>query len=294
MSATPPTSVRGDDLESLRRAAYGAAYRMLGVHAEAEEAAQETLARLHAAPQAPDSPRAWVVTVSTRLCVDRLRSAQKRREAYVGPWLPEPLLAAPDPAEELELAESVSLALLLVLETLSPAERAAFLLHDVFGYGYGELAGTLERSEPAVRQLVSRARRAVRERQVRFEPDPAERARVAQAFAQACVAGEMDALLRVLAEDVVMRSDGGGVASAARKPLLGAPRVARAILALRRNLPGAATLEIVPVNGTPGMLIGDGERPLTLMGIDVADGRVTAIHAVREPAKLAAALATLS
>jgi RNA polymerase sigma-70 factor (ECF subfamily) len=283
-----------EGLQALRRAAYGAAYRMLGVHADAEEAAQEALARLHAASEAPESPRAWVVAVSTRLCIDRLRSAKARRESYVGPWLPEPLLAAPDPAEELELAESVSIALLLVLETLTPAERAAFLLHDVFGYSHGEIAATLERSEPAARQLVSRARRAVRERRVRFEPDPAERARIAGAFAAACTHGDMDALLAVLAEDVVMRSDGGGVASAARRPLVGAARVARAIVALRGNLAGTPTLTMVPLNGTPGMLIGDGERPVTLMGIDVEGGRVAAIHVVREPAKLAAALATLS
>ena len=151
------------DLEALRGAAFGAAYRMLGVHAEAEEAAQETLARLHATSVRPDSPRSWVVAVSTRISIfDRLRSAQMRREAYVGPWLPEPILRAPDPSEDAELAESVSLALLVVLETLSPAERAAFLMHDVFGYGYEEVAATLERSQAAARQSA--------------EPGPARRA----------------------------------------------------------------------------------------------------------------------
>ena len=286
MSATEP------DVAELRRAAVGAAYRMLGVHADAEDAAQEALIRLHDADPPPSAPRAWIVRVTTNLCVDRLRSAQRRREAYIGPWLPEPLLSETDPATEVELAESVSIALLVVLETLSPAERAAFLLHDVFGYGYDEIGDTLARSDTAARQLVSRARRAVRAGNVRFEPDPARRAAVSEAFAVAC-AGDVEDLVAVLAEDVVMLTDGGGVAQAARKPLVGARRCAKAIVALRENSMRNPTILNVVVNGTPGAVIFEDGVPTSVMGVDVADDLVVAIHVVREPGKLAAALATL-
>jgi RNA polymerase sigma-70 factor (ECF subfamily) len=284
-----------EELEQLRRAAFGAAYRMLGVHAEAEEASQEALARLLGAEPPPRSPTGWVIAVATRLSIDRLRSARLRREAYIGPWLPEPVLDAPAPEQQLELAESVSLALMIVLETLSPAERAAFLLHDVFGFAYGEIAETLDRSEAAARQLVSRARRAVDARRSRFEPDPQARARVAGAFVAACAEGEIEGLLAVLAEDVVMRTDGGGSAQAARKPLLGADRVARAIIALRRHqlATAAVTGELIAINGTPGVLILEDGVPSSLMGVDVTDGRISEIHVIREPGKLAAALATL-
>jgi RNA polymerase sigma-70 factor (ECF subfamily) len=286
-----------EELERLRRAAFGAAYRMLGVHAEAEEASQEALARLLSAEPAPESPTGWVIAVATRLSIDILRSARLRRETYIGPWLPEPDLAiAPTQQElELELAESVSLALMIVLETLSPAERAAFLLHDVFGFAYREIAAILERSEAAARQLVSRARRAVDARRSRFEPDPQARARVADAFVAACAEGEIEGLLAVLAEDVVMRSDGGGTVQAARKPILGAARVARAIIALRRHQleTAAVTGELVTINGTPGVLILEDGVPASLMGIDVTAGHVSEIHVIREPGKLAAALATL-
>ena len=282
-----------EELAALRRAAFTASYRMLGSLADAEDAAQEALVRLHQADPPPDSPRAWIIAVATHLCIDRLRSAKVRRETYVGPWLPEPMLSGLDPAEELERAESVSLALLVVLETLGPAERAAFLLHDVFGYGYPEIAETLERSQPSCRQLVSRARRAVQEGRVRYEPDSQRRAEVAGAFFIACAEGDVQDLLAVLAEDVVMRSDGGGVAQASRVPLHGAARCARALVALRVNSTHDPSILLVDVNGTPGIVMFEAGVPRSLMGVDVAEGRVVAIHVLREPAKLTSALATL-
>jgi RNA polymerase sigma-70 factor (ECF subfamily) len=288
-----PAAATPDDLAGLRRAAFAAAYRMLGSHADAEDAAQEALIRLHAADPPPSSPRAWITAVTTHLCIDRLRSAQVRREAYVGPWLPEPALSDLDPAEKLERAESISLALLVVLETLSPTERAAFLLHDVFGYHYSEIATTLQRTEPSCRQLVSRARRALQQGRVRYEPDPQRRAELAVAFFTACGEGSVQDLVAVLADDVVMRSDGGGVVQASRVPLHGADRCARALVALRVNASHEPSVLMVNVNATPGIVIFEEGIPRSLIGVDVADGRVVAIHIVREPTKLSAALATL-
>ena len=282
-----------EELSALRRAAFAAAYRMLGSLADAEDAAQEALVRLHQADPPPQSPRGWITAVTTHLCIDRLRSAQLRREAYLGPWLPEPSLAELDPAEEFDRAESVSLALLVVLETLSPTERAAFLLHDVFGYEYPEIAATLDRTEASCRQLVSRSRRAVRAGRVRYEADPQRRAEVATAFFTACGEGNVEDLLAVLAEDVVMRSDGGGVAQASRVPLRGAKRCARALVALRANATHEPSVLLVNVNGTPGIVIFEQAIPTSLIGVDVANGRVIAVHVLREPGKLTSALATL-
>ena len=169
-------------LEAHRRALVGLGYRMLGSLADAEDVAQEALLRLHQAMPPPDHPRAWLMRVATRLCLDRLRELGARREAYVGPWLPDFLLGDADPAEDVSTAESLSIALLVVLESLSPAERAAFVLHDVFGYEYAELSDVLNRAEAACRQLVSRARRHVAARRPRFEADSARRAEVAHAF----------------------------------------------------------------------------------------------------------------
>jgi RNA polymerase sigma-70 factor (ECF subfamily) len=288
-----PVDRTSEELLTLRRAAFAAAYRMLGTHADAEDAAQEALIRLHQTDPPPSSARAWITAVSTHLCIDRLRSAQVRREAYVGPWLPEPALSEVDPAEEIDRAESISLALLVVLETLSPTQRAAFLLHDVFGYDYPEVALTVQRTETACRQLVSRARRALQHGRVRYEPDPQRRSEVALAFLTACSEGDVQDLVSVLADDVVMRSDGGGVAQASRIPLQGADRCARALVALRTNAVHAPSVLLVNVNGTPGIVIFEDGIARSLMGVDVADGRVMAIHVVREPGKLAAALSSL-
>ena len=284
----------GADLAGPREVAFGVAYRMLGTIADAEDVAQEAALRLHRADPAPDRPDAWVTTVATRLAIDRLTSARARRETYIGPWLPEPLLD--DPADGLAHAETLSLALLAVLERLSPPERAAFLLHDAFAYDYDEIAVILERSPAACRQLVSRARRAVREDRPRFDPDPARRRAVAEAFLAAAAGEDVDGLVTTLAEDCVLRADAGGERPSPRKVLVGARLVAKAIVGIRdkgsgREDPDAWTTELVSINGTPGLLIHLRGVPDTLLGVDVADGRVTAVNIIRQPAKLAAAIA---
>lgn len=269
---------------------FGVAYRMLGSVTEAEDAVQEAFTRLAAADDVADPP-AWLTTVVTRLCIDRLRSAQHRRETYVGPWLPEPLLTDDrDPSTVAETADSLTLAFLTVLERLSPAERAVFLLHDVFGYGHEEIAAMLDRSHAAVRQLASRARRRLAEDRPRYEADAARRRAVADAFLEAAAGADLDRLMELLAPDVVFTGDGGGVAAAARHPVEGADRVARFVLGLFR-LAGKGPWELhrVEVNGEPGIVgVHAGELD-TVVALHVADGRVVGLHGVRNPEKLAAA-----
>jgi len=280
------------ELEEHRRALVGLGYRMLGSLADAEDVAQEALLRLHQAADPPGRPRAWLVRVATRLCLDRLRELRRRREAYVGEWLPD-LLVAEDPSEEVALADALSVALLVVLESLSPAERAAFILHDVFGYGYDELAAALDRGEPACRQLVSRARRRLDERRARFEPDAGRRAAVAHAFMQAASEGEMAPLVALLTDDVVLRADSAGRRPAPRRALHGPEQVSRFLLGVGRKGGRHATFSLLTVNGTPGFLATIDGEPDSIYGFDVADGRIAAIHVVREPDKVRAALARL-
>jgi RNA polymerase sigma-70 factor, ECF subfamily len=264
------------------------AYRLLGTVSEAEDAVQEAYLRLERhGTEGIDNVGGWLNRTTSRLCYDRLTSARARREVYVGPWLPEPLVTdgGDDPVE---LAESVSMAFLVVLESLSPAERVAFLLHDVFGYDHGELAAILDRSEAACRQLVSRARKHVQARRPRFEPDAGTRAQVAGRFLDACRTGDLDALLATLAPDVVLRSDGGGKVSAARRPVEGADRVARFLEGLAKQAPSDVVLESRWVNGTPGVVIGTSDGTVIVVFVlDVADGAVRSIGAVRNPDKLA-------
>ena len=284
------TAAATEELEEHRRALVGLGYRMLGSLADAEDVAQEALLRLHRQEQAPDDARAWLVRVSTRLAIDRMREARVRREAHVGPWLPDLVVTTPDAAEDVARTEAVSVALLVVLESLSPAERAAFVLHDVFGYGYGELADILERSEAAARQLVSRARRRLEERRARFEPDAERRAQVATAFMLASIEGEMQPLVDLLTEDVVLRADSGGKRPAPRKPLHGPEQVLKFLLGVKAKGGRDATFTLVSVNGTPGFVAYvDGEAD-TIYGFDVVDGRVAALHALRDPDRVRAAL----
>lgn len=266
----------------------GIAYRLLGSVAEAEDAAQEALARLTArGADDLDRPGAWLATVVARICLDRLRSAVHRREVYVGPWLPEPLVEAPDAAAGVEAAEHLSMAFLVVLESLSPAERVALLLHDVFGYGHAEVAAALGRSGPACRQLVSRARKAVEARRPRFEHDGRRRDEVVRAFMAACDGGDMSRVLELLAPDVVLVADGGGIVAAARRPVEGRDRVAQLIGGLMRLRPDGWSLAPVRVNGTLGLLLADGEgRADSVYSCDVAEGAITAIHVIRNPRKL--------
>jgi RNA polymerase sigma-70 factor (ECF subfamily) len=271
---------------------FGVAYRMLGSVADAEDMVQETFLRWQEISDADtvvvESPAAYLTTMVSRRCLDELRSARRRREQYVGSWLPEPLLAddALDPAVSTELADSLSTAFLVVLEALSPAERAAFLLHDVFGYGYPELADIIGRAEPASRQLVARARRRVAERRPRFEVQPEEHARLLQEFAQAARAGKLDGLVSLLAPDAVLTADGGGIVAAARNPIIGADRVARWVLGVGAKSPTPVSIQMGTVNGRPGLLL---YRDGTLLGVgsfDVRAGQIQAIYLQVNPEKL--------
>src|SRR4051794_37696562 len=227
------------ELEALRRRGFGVAYRMLGSVTEAEDVAQEALLRLTRHDGPIDEPAAWIMTVVTRLSINVLRSARARRESYVGPWLPEPLLEdpGPSPAARAELADSLSLALLVLLERLNPFERAAYLLHDVFGYGYTEIAGIIERSEVNSRQLVTRARKRIEASRPRFDPDEAAREALLERFLAAAEDGDLKALEELLAQDAVLYADSGGKAMAPPEPLSGAALIARFMALVARVRP---------------------------------------------------------
>lgn len=265
------------------------AYTELGDLAEAEDVVQEAWLRLERTDaDSIDDLDAWLTTVVGRIALDTLRSARARREAYTGSWLPEPLVEAPgdaDPAASVTLDESVSYALLAVLERLSPAERTAFVLHDIFEVPFGEIAAIVGRSPEAVRQLASRARRHVAERRPRFEATRTEHERAVLAFARAIADGDLDGLLAVLDPEVVWTSDGGGHAIAARTPLRGAERVARGWLALRRK-PAIGATAPIEVNGRLGLHVAgtDGDDAVVAFLVDA--GRITRIDGVRNPAKL--------
>lgn len=271
-----------------RAAAIG--YRMLGSRAEAEDIAQDTMVRVHAAMEREDlrTPGAFATTVATRLSIDRLRSARVRREQYVGPWLPEPVGAidADDPAAAAELDDAVSFALLVVLESLGPVERAAFLLHDSFGYGYDELARILDRSPTACRQLVSRARRRVQAARPRVGADEHQHREVLERFLAAARGGDIDDLLAVLGPEPVFVSDGGASRKAARHPIRGRHRVSRFLRTIGPRLLEGADVELTTVNGGHGFVVWDGDEAALVGTIEVDDGRVRTIHWVRNPDKL--------
>lgn len=281
-------------LEQLRKASFGIAYRMLGSVAEAEDIVQEALLRLHRAQEQGQqiaSPRAYLATVTTRLALDELRSARARRERYVGEWLPEPIVGDPahDPVARAEMADSLSLAFLVVLESLSPEQRAALLLRDVFDYGYDEIAALIGTSEANARQLAARARRQVAERRPRFAASREQRDELAQRFFAAAHAGDLAALEALLAHDVVLQGDGGGKAPALAHSLHGRSRVARALLAWARQGLGAGGGAIQPaeVNGQPGALLLDGAGKLIgVMALDIAAGQIRAVSSVVNPDKL--------
>jgi len=280
-------------LEELRPAAFGIAYRMLGSVAEAEDVVQEALLRLHRAledGQRIESPRAYVATIATRLAIDELRSARARRETYPGDWLPEPLVTDPtaDPARHVEMADSLSLAFLVLLESLSPEQRAVFLLHDVFDYGYGEIAEIVGKSEDNARQLAARARRHVEEQKPRFEASREEREELAHRFFAAAQDGDVKALESLLADDVVLHGDGGGKVPALARALFGARRVARTLGAWFRQ--GAKLLDPgvheTEVNGQPGAILTASGGVVAVMALDIADGRIQSIRSIVNPDKL--------
>jgi RNA polymerase sigma-70 factor (ECF subfamily) len=259
------------------------AYSELGDIGEAEDVVQEAWLRLvRSGPGTIENLDGWLTTVVARLALDRLRSARARRETYVGPWLPEPL--SDDPADRVTLDESVSYALLTVLERLSPAERTAFVLHDVFDVPFGDIAGVVGRTPDAVRQLASRARAHVRRERPRFAASRDEHERVVRAFAHAVAEGNLENLVAVLDPDVVWTSDGGGRAVAARKPLRGAARVARAWVALRRKLVHEAAE--TTINGQLGLVLPSGDGNRAALSFVVSGGRITRIDVVRNPEKL--------
>jgi RNA polymerase sigma-70 factor (ECF subfamily) len=303
-------------LAELRRPVFGVAYRMLGSVSEAEDVAQEALLRLHAALEAGEeiaSPRAYAMTIATRLAIDELRSARARREVYVGEWIPEPLLTggpgAPlaggagaagglsgagrlgeDPADRAELADSLSLAFLALLERLTPEQRAAFLLHDVFGYGYAEVADVLGASEAGARQHASRGRRLVGEERPRFEASAARREELADRFMAAAEDGDVEELRALLADDVEVHGDGGGKVPAIARPIHGADHAARTLAAWSKagSRLGDVRIERIEINGQPGgrTVTADGEL-LGIFALDIVDGRIQTLYSIINPDKLA-------
>jgi RNA polymerase sigma-70 factor (ECF subfamily) len=280
--------------EELRPTAFAVAYRMLGTVGEAEDIVQEGMIRLHRAlsgGEVIESPRAYLATVVTRLAIDHLRSAKARRETYVGEWLPEPLVAAApedDPARRAELSDSLSMAFLVVLESLSPEQRAAFLLREVFDYPYDEVARIVGKREDNVRQLVTRARRHVEERRPRFEASEEQRRRLAERFFAAARDGDVRALEELLAEDVELHGDGGGKVPALARPLSGRVRVAKTLAAwLKVGARLGIELRPTEVNGQPGAVLALGDGSLvSVMALDIADGRIRAIRSVVNPDKI--------
>jgi RNA polymerase sigma-70 factor (ECF subfamily) len=279
------------EFETHRAHLTGVAYRMLGTLADAEDAVQETYLRFLRAPADLRDVRAWLTTAVSRICLDQLGSARSRREAYVGPWLPEPIvgLGAPPPTgpeERVTLDESVSIAMLVLLEALSPAERTAFVLHDVLGLPYDEIGPIVGRGAAACRQLVSRARSHVRSGAPRFNADRAQHARAVTAFLTACARGSVDELVGVLDPQVVLRSDGGGrVAGVARRPVVGADNVARLLLGVGARHPGTVARPSL-VNDAPGVIFEAAGVVVGVMGFTVAADAITEIHFVVNPDKL--------
>jgi RNA polymerase sigma-70 factor (ECF subfamily) len=273
-----------------RRLLFDVAYRMTGSVADAEDLVQDAWLRWSTVEvDRVDNPRAYLVRTITNLSLNQLTSARARRERYVGPWLPEPLLTQPDASQEAEMAESVSMAMLVVLETLSPLERAVFLLHDVFGYTHGEIASIVDKPETTVRQSASRARAHVAARRPRFTTDEGVRAAAVERFLGACLGGDLGALMDVLAPDVVLWADGGGKVTAARRPLAGADHAARWILGVLAR-PGSQRVEFGPaeINGQPGLLGTVEGRPVGAVCLDVGvDGTIVALRFIVNPDKLA-------
>ncbi len=285
---------REQRLEELRPVAFAIAYRMLGSVSEAEDVVQEALLRVHQTLRAGEqiaSPRAFVATVTTRLAINELRSARARRERYVGEWLPEPIITGgrDDPARQAETADSLSVAMLVLLESLSPEQRAALLLHDVFDYGYPEIATIVGKSEDNVRQLATRARRHVEQRRPRFQTTREQRDELARRFFAAAEQGDLAGLEALLAHDVMLTGDGGGKAPALARSLRGRDRVARTLInwiRLAARLPGVS-LRPVEVNGGPGALFLDGQqRLICVLALDISSGQITSIGSIVNPDKL--------
>jgi len=282
-------------LDELRPAAFAIAYRMLGSVSEAEDVVQETLLRVHQALERGEriaSPRAFAATVTTRLAINELRSARARREHYVGEWLPEPILTdgKDDPAQHAEAADSVSLAMLVILESLSPEQRAVLLLRDVFDYGYGEIAEIIGKNEGNVRVLATRARRHVEERRPRFQTTREQREELADRFFAAAEDGDLAGLEALLASDVELTGDGGGKVPALARAVRGRSRVARTAInsLVFGSRPRGASLRRVELNGDPGALLLDSQQRLIgVVVLEIAGGQIRSISGIVNPDKLA-------
>ncbi|GGN52254.1 RNA polymerase sigma24 factor [Streptomyces albiflavescens] len=281
-----------DVFEEHRPVLMGVAYRMLGRVADAEDVVQEAWLRWSGADRTEvREPRAYLVRITTRLAIDRLRQAQSRNEAYVGPWLPEPYVtdfgdAVADTAERAVLADSVSLAVLVVLESLSPLERAVFVLREAFGYPYADIAAVLDRGEPAVRQLAGRARKHVDERRPRYEVDPAERRDLTERFLAAAAEGDLEGLMSLLAPDARLVGDSGGLSQAPRRVLDSADKVGRFLVGVAKKGVPEVSFRFLEINGGFAVLTLSAGKPDSVFQLDVADGRIQCVYIMRNPEKL--------
>ena len=278
--------------EDYRTLMFSIAYRMLGSVMEAEDIVQEAYLRYQAvATDEIQYPKAFLSTVVTRLCLDHLKSAKTKREMYVGPWLPEPLLTETNdvwvsPAQQVNTMESISMAFLVLLESLTPAERAVFLLREVFDYDYEEIARIVDKSESTCRQVFSRAKKHITENRPRFESTPEEHQQMMLNFMAAIGEGEMDGLTNLLAEGVTLWSDGGGKVQAATRPIMGKDRVARFFLGIQRLRTPNMQLEVAQLNGKPAFIIRQGDGIRMVLMLDVSHGKIQAIRSVGNPDKL--------
>ncbi|HEX3793062.1 MAG TPA: RNA polymerase sigma-70 factor [Acidimicrobiales bacterium] len=282
----PGRSPSPDDViafEEWRPLLFGIAYRMLGSAADAEDMVQEACLRwLQRDLQAIESVRAFLVTIVTRLCIDQLGSARVQRAAYTGPWLPEPIVM--DDTSAVEQADTLSLAFLVLLEELTPPERAAYLLHDVFGYQFDEVADTMGRTTAGCRQLASRARSRIENRRQRFDADARHGRELTRRFVLACATGDLEGLNEMLAEDVVVWTDGGGVVRAAMRPVVGRHRSSRFLINVAKKLSGSP--QEVMLNGQPAMIMVDDDKVVATLVLDILGGRVIGVRSVTNPQKL--------
>jgi RNA polymerase sigma-70 factor (TIGR02957 family) len=286
MTATPARDA-AQLFDEHRGRLFAIAYRLLGRVGDAEDVVQDAWLRWSGVDVAEVAdPEAYLVRVVTRLGIDRLRSAQARHEEYVGPWLPEPLLTSPDVADQVARTETVSTAMLVLLESLSPLERAVFVLREAFGYSYAEIAEMVGRTEASVRQSARRAREHVEDRRVRYDADRARGAEVTERFLAAAQGGDLAALMAVLAPDVTLVSDGGGKAPAPRKAIAGLDLVARSLVTFAGRMPPDPRAEVVELNGGPGVVIYSGDDPVVALTLHLVDGAVHTIHLVANPDKL--------
>jgi RNA polymerase sigma-70 factor (ECF subfamily) len=287
-SRESPTAT-AETFNEYRPYVFSIAYRMLGSVMDAEDMLQETFIRWERAPRDDvRSPKSYLATTVTRLCIDQLRSARKQREEYIGPWLPEPLITDDETArvdEHLAMSDSLSLAFLVMLESLSPTERAAFLLREAFDYDYPEIARIVEKSEANCRQLVRRARQRVSERAHRFDVSLEQAERITERFLQAVSGDDMNGLLELLSKDVVLYSDGGGKVAAGLNPIFGAEKVARLLMATARNAPEYA-YRVLTVNGQPGVAIYVDGEPQGVLAAELDGDTIMTMYAVMNPNKL--------